>query len=905
MATLKSLILACLNILCISISYSQWIQTEGPEGGYTNDMVKIDNTLIVTAGGGGVYISTNNGTSWEPSNEGLPLHPHVLRIASHGDNVYLSLSQRGVYRSVDKGSTWSPANKGADRLTFYSLFANGQEIYAGSSNGTVYYSPDQGANWVEKSNGISGYQINGFVSFNSKIYAGTSGGLFESNDSGDLWEAINIPGLSPNGIRSMNEYNGVFYVASDGQMFVSNDNLASWALTPLGSGSTLNNVVGYNNIVYTTTSYGRYYYSIDSGVTWTLAQNSLTDNFINDILMSNGKFLMTTNEGIFESFDGGASWAFNSKDIKAQNISALAANNTYLFVGTSGNGIFRSSDNGATWIPIDIGSTNLNSKSINDIIAIGNTIFVATPVGIFLSNDNGNNWVIKLEAGVNKAAGGLDYDNGVLATIIEGEGVYTSSDLGETWTLSQMEGIAPAEMGYVSILIRDQVIVVSSANGELFASTDLGQTWSNISIPDGFFYTHDLEFIDNRLYAATSQGVMASDDFGETWYRFLTYGYNSIQDIIVIDNTIYTATDFGFYVSEEGRDFLYPFTEGTKNEYITEILIIDDTIYAGTYASSLWSRPLTEIIVPPLDDDNDEVINEDDLCPSTPWGSEVDSNGCSPSQLDDDNDGVTNDLDLCPNTAPDIAVNNNGCNLIASNAISIYSETPSCPNIANGSIEITTSLADYTFDIAVRGEGIDENFTGINLNKNFKVENLAAGTYEITVAIPSILHEQFFGITINGPTSISGKFQGVDNNTQSAKYIVSGSKGYTVNINGIQKNYFFNSTEKNEIEVYNLKMSNEILISGINDCQGIFMDTFSLEEEVLVYPTITSGLLYIVGGVQPVEIRIYNSLGQIVLTDNWNNLSEKILHLDNYTNGIYIVHIITEEDTKTFKIVKK
>jgi hypothetical protein len=294
-----------------------------------------------------------------------------------------------------------------------------------------------------------------------------------------------------------------------------------------------------------------------------------------------------------------------------------------------------------------------------------------------------------------------------------------------------------------------------------------------------------------------------------------------------------------------------------------------------------------------------------DLCVDTPEDEEVDNNGCSPSQLDDDNDGITNDLDLCANTAPDIAVNNNGCYLIASNAISIYSETPSCPNVANGSIEITTSLTEYSFDIAVHGEGIDENFTGINLYENFKIENLAAGTYEITVAIPSILHEQFFGITINGPTSISGKFQGADSNTQSAKYIVSGSKEYTVDINGIQKNYFFNSTEENEIEVYNLKMSNKILISGINDCQGIVVDTFSLEEKVLVYPTITSGLLYIVGEVQPMEIRIYNSLGQIVLTDNWNNISENILHLDNYTSGLYIVHIITEADTKTFKIVKK
>ncbi len=818
------------------------------------------------------------------------------------------------------------------------MFTNGQEIYAGSADGKLYYSADYGANWSEKNNGLPGNSISGFVSYNSKMYVGTADGLFESVDNGNIWNAINIPGLSPNGIQSMTEYNGVFYVTNDGQMFVSNDNLASWILTPLGGGSTLTNLVGYEGVVYTTNSFGRYYYSSDNGVNWTMGQNTQTDSSANNILLSNDKLFMLTSEGIFESVDYGSTWAFNSKGIKAHNISALAANDTYLFTGTSENGIFRSSDSGATWTLIGISSTDLNSKSINDIIVIDNTIFAATSAGIYTSNDNGDNWVIKLDPGVNKSTSGLDYDNGILATIIGGAGVYISSNLGETWTLSPMEGIDPSQMGYENILIRDQVIIVSTANAELFISTDLGQAWSNISIPNDYYLTQDLEFIENRIYAATARGLMASDDLGDNWYRFLAQDYTSVQDIIVKDNIIYGATAYGIFASEAGREWWYPAMDGMKIDYMTEIIIKDDKLFLGTYGSSVWSRPLSEIVVPPLDDDNDGVINEDDLCPGTPWGSEVDSNGCAASQLDgdndgvtndldlcadtpadaevdsngcaasqldDDNDGITNDLDLCLNTSPGITVNSNGCDFIAMNAIRIYSETPSCPNVANGSIEIATSLIGYNFDIAVSGEGINENYTGINLYENYKFENLAAGTYEITVAIPSILHEQYFGITINGPSSISGKLQGIDSKTQSAKYIVSGSTEYTVDINGIQKNYIFNSTEENEIEVHNLKMSNEILISGVNDCQGKVMDTFSLEEDILVYPTLTSGQVYIFGGFQPAELRIYNSVGQLVFIENWNNLSENILHLDNYTSGLYIVHIITEEDTKTFKIIKQ
>jgi hypothetical protein len=52
--------------------------------------------------------------------------------------------------------------------------------------------------------------------------------------------------------------------------------------------------------------------------------------------------------------------------------------------------------------------------------------------------------------------------------------------------------------------------------------------------------------------------------------------------------------------------------------------------------------------VQPVDLDNDGVVNHRDLCPNTPAGEAVDTNGCSCSQLDDDDDGVDNCDDGCP-----------------------------------------------------------------------------------------------------------------------------------------------------------------------------------------------------------------------------------------------------------------
>lgn len=61
-----------------------------------------------------------------------------------------------------------------------------------------------------------------------------------------------------------------------------------------------------------------------------------------------------------------------------------------------------------------------------------------------------------------------------------------------------------------------------------------------------------------------------------------------------------------------------------------------------------------------LDSDGDGVVDSKDRCPNTPAGARVDENGC---ELDDDGDGVVNSQDRCPNTPADTAVDNNGCEL--------------------------------------------------------------------------------------------------------------------------------------------------------------------------------------------------------------------------------------------------
>jgi outer membrane protein OmpA-like peptidoglycan-associated protein len=73
-----------------------------------------------------------------------------------------------------------------------------------------------------------------------------------------------------------------------------------------------------------------------------------------------------------------------------------------------------------------------------------------------------------------------------------------------------------------------------------------------------------------------------------------------------------------------------------------------------------------------MDGDGDGVSDDLDQCLNSPWGYEVDQNGCSKdpnlakigNPFDQDNDGIINDMDQCPDTPEGIIVDSRGCSAI-------------------------------------------------------------------------------------------------------------------------------------------------------------------------------------------------------------------------------------------------
>src|ERR1039458_2348867 len=101
--------LATLTILLFLISsneilQAQWIQTNGPYGGIVNCLA-VSGTNLFAGTDNGVFLSTNNESSWTAVNNGFPSNPQIVALTDSGTNIFAGIKDR-VYFSTNNGTNW-------------------------------------------------------------------------------------------------------------------------------------------------------------------------------------------------------------------------------------------------------------------------------------------------------------------------------------------------------------------------------------------------------------------------------------------------------------------------------------------------------------------------------------------------------------------------------------------------------------------------------------------------------------------------------------------------------------------------------------------------------------------------------------------------------------------------------
>lgn len=270
MKTTLLTILVCA--LSVQISIAQWVLVNnGMENIGITSLTCSGNTIFAGTPTGGVYLSSDNGTTWTQTS----LNDQDIRsLASNTNYIYAgSYNGNGVYRSSDNGTTWIQTS--LNNIAIRALAVEGNNVYAGAwipSTG-VYKSTDNGQTWNQTS--LGNFIIRSIAVKGNNVYAGSgaASGVFLSADGGATWTQTSLNSVF---VGSLAAYGNIVIAGSgnSGGLFLSDNNGTTWTQNFLNNANVYALNITGNNIYVGTYNFG-VYVSNDLGTSWTQRNDGL------------------------------------------------------------------------------------------------------------------------------------------------------------------------------------------------------------------------------------------------------------------------------------------------------------------------------------------------------------------------------------------------------------------------------------------------------------------------------------------------------------------------------------------------------------------------------------------------------------------------------------------------------
>jgi hypothetical protein len=575
----------------VLFSYGQWQPTNGPYGGTIRDIAIDGNSILAAAYSSGIYISNDNGATWNLSNNGLG-NKFVSTLAVNGNTIYAG-TDLGIYTSTDHGSTWNLDSAGIGQATVITIDIHGADVFAGTYDG-IYHADTGGTGWQFKgllSTSIFCFEFNG-----SNIFAGTNFGVFLSTDTGNTWNAVVANGLNNFFVFSMGIRNDSLLVGTAGDgIYVSSDTGNNFV--PDTSGFIDLNVftmLVIGNTVYAGTADG-IYYSNGPHTTWSLTSTSLGNIFVHAISQKGSDlFAATANNGVVLSSNGGTSWNESNSGIKNNTIQCLTTdimNNVY--AGTNGSGVYKSTNNGASWIN---GHGILATLSVNSLLVVDTNIYAGTNDGVYQSTDYGMTWQYPSIdiAGYNVSS--LTYDGSVLYAGTYNDGVFASADGGLNW-VQVNNGLTDTTIN--TIVAKGNNIFVGTYGG-VFISTNSGTLWTPVNTGLTTPYIYNLIVNSNGdVYAGTDNGIYITTNNGLQWNQ-ANNGLTTlfITSLVAVNGNVIAGSYYGgTRITTDNGGSWTDFNQGwSGNNDIWSLATDGVTIYSGMTSNGVWSRPASDAV---------------------------------------------------------------------------------------------------------------------------------------------------------------------------------------------------------------------------------------------------------------------------------------------------------------------
>ena len=515
-----------------------------------------DNVYWIGAATGGLWVTTNNGSSWTSLTDNIG----VLGIAdiiipsdyASSNTIYIATGDKdswrnnsvGVLKSTNSGSTWNTtgitytlsSGNMVNRLLLHP--SDDQVIIAATTNG-VYKTMNGGTTWTTQLTTIPFIDMEYKPGDFNTIYGATEyGEIYLSINSGSTWTMVfTDPDIQRIDLAvSANQPNWVYANAS-------------------GSDYGLNGI-------YKSINSGSSYSQVFSGTTTNLAGwasdgtdaggQGWTDLSI-AVSPSNANILLVGGINTWRSTDGGLSWAIVNhwwgdgvQAVHADKHMLKFQNNGNLFECNDG-GIYRSTDNGTSW------TDKTNGMAISQMYKLGvsKTVSTETITGL---QDNGT----KLLSG------------GIWADVKGGDGMECLID-------------------YTDVNVQYGTYV----NGQITRTID---HWVNdytdiepTGAGDGAWVTpYVIDPINNQTLYAGYADIWKTTDRGDNWTIISTM--NSTDKIRTMaiapsNNQVLYVADYDFLWKTANGGTLWTDITGTLpvgSAYITSIAVKNDD------ANTLW-----------------------------------------------------------------------------------------------------------------------------------------------------------------------------------------------------------------------------------------------------------------------------------------------------------------------------
>lgn len=434
-----------------------WIRLGGPPGGLGYDIrYNFDdpNTWYVTDANGGVHISTDNGLTWQQSNQGIDtvggaagdgIPVFSLTVDPHNPQIiWIGTDLTGdIYKSVDGGLSWEKKSQGI--LHEFEILLSFRGFTVDPRTSDIVYAMGE-------------LQVPG----NNVWGLGVGGVVYKTKDGGENWELIwhgEIPSslarymwIHPDNPDLLYVSTGIFDRGAVGETDSETDP------TPFGGLGVLK--------------------STDGGQTWRVLgeENGLDFRYIGSLYMD-----PEDPETLFAA---------------AGHIVSELANERMIAENHSPLGVYRTTDGGESWQQVLEPEGKLLVQTFSAVeICPGNPdiLYAGSDIAVYRSDDGGESWTLVTGTsgvwgppGV-RAGWPIDMQcdprdpNRVFANNYSG-GNFLSEDGGRTW-VNASNGYSGAQIIGIAVDPFNPARIFAVGRSGAWVSTDAGINWSGIHNP--------------------------------------------------------------------------------------------------------------------------------------------------------------------------------------------------------------------------------------------------------------------------------------------------------------------------------------------------------------------------------------------------------------------------------------